>query len=317
MLEHHADAERRAPPAGCASCTGSPFQRISPSSGCDRAVDDLHQRRLAGAVLAEHGVDLARLDAQARRRSLALTAGYCLLMPVELERMGRDSSLRSGCSGGSRMTGARHRRSGSRARRRHVASTRLRSSPSVIHANTRSCKLRATSWRRCATGPSAQSQTQTSAVAAGLERADLVAEAERLGRAARRRVQRLPGRQALAGHRLHLVGVGHACAASTGWCRRRRRWRALTRDAGRSAARQSNRPLPRNRFDDGLCAICAPAVAQRGAVGVVEPDAVGEHARARAAGRRGRRRRGSCARRGTARAPSATSARFSARWVCM
>jgi hypothetical protein len=33
--------------------------------GPDRAVDDLHQRRLAGAVLAEDGVDLAGRDLQA------------------------------------------------------------------------------------------------------------------------------------------------------------------------------------------------------------------------------------------------------------
>jgi hypothetical protein len=33
--------------------------------GPDGAVDDLHQRRLAGAVLAEDGVDLPRRDAQA------------------------------------------------------------------------------------------------------------------------------------------------------------------------------------------------------------------------------------------------------------
>jgi hypothetical protein len=51
--------------AGDATSTRSPFQRISPPSGRHGAVDDLHQRRLAGAVLAEDGVDLARGDAQA------------------------------------------------------------------------------------------------------------------------------------------------------------------------------------------------------------------------------------------------------------
>ncbi len=34
---------------------------------------------------------------------------------------------------------------------------------------------------------------------------------------------------------------------------------SVTAAPAASAARQSNRPLPRNRFDDGLCAICAPA----------------------------------------------------------
>ena len=52
----------------------------------------------------------------------------------------------------------------------------------------------------------------------------------------------------------------------------------LTATPAASAARQPNRPLPRNRFDDGLCAICAPAAASARAVGVVEPDAVREHA---------------------------------------
>jgi hypothetical protein len=35
----------------------------------------------------------------------------------------------------------------------------------------------------------------------------------------------------------------------------------LTRTPAASAARQANRPLPRNRFDDGEWAICAPAAA--------------------------------------------------------
>ena len=45
--------------AGLAMRTGSPSQRIVPGIRLDDAVDDLHQRRLAGAVLAEHRVDLA------------------------------------------------------------------------------------------------------------------------------------------------------------------------------------------------------------------------------------------------------------------
>ena len=58
VLEHHADAE----PAGARRVAdldpgAFPFDR----SGIrlDHAVDDLHQRRLAGAVLAQHRVDLA------------------------------------------------------------------------------------------------------------------------------------------------------------------------------------------------------------------------------------------------------------------
>ena len=168
--------------------------------GPDGAVDDLHQRRLAGAVLAEDGVDLARRDAQARRRSLAFTAGYCLLMSTSSRRMGRDSA------GGSvkvrtpvaALAGDERLRPGCVRR------------PSVIQAKTRSCNVRATvvpARRRPRRRP--QSQTQTSAVVPGSSEPISRAEAERLRRAARRGVQRLPGGQALAGERLHLVGVGH------------------------------------------------------------------------------------------------------------
>ena len=45
--------------AGDATWTGSPFQRISPESARKNAVDDLHQGRLAGPVLAEKRVNLA------------------------------------------------------------------------------------------------------------------------------------------------------------------------------------------------------------------------------------------------------------------
>ena len=44
--------------------TGSPSSRISPSSGAGEAVEDVHQGRLAGAVLAEQGVDLAGPDVE-------------------------------------------------------------------------------------------------------------------------------------------------------------------------------------------------------------------------------------------------------------
>ena len=60
VLEHHADAERARARAGLAIATGLPFpedRRRRPAA--TDAVDDLHQRRLAGAVLAQHRVDLA------------------------------------------------------------------------------------------------------------------------------------------------------------------------------------------------------------------------------------------------------------------
>ena len=50
--------------AGLAMVTGLPFQRISSGGRLQRAVEDLDQRRLAGAVLAEERVDLARLDGE-------------------------------------------------------------------------------------------------------------------------------------------------------------------------------------------------------------------------------------------------------------
>jgi hypothetical protein len=45
--------------------------------GLHGAVDDLHQRGLAGAVLAQHGVDLARRHAQARGRWRAPPGTAC------------------------------------------------------------------------------------------------------------------------------------------------------------------------------------------------------------------------------------------------
>ena len=44
--------------------TSLPKTCIVPSSGALHAVEDLHQRRLAGAVLAADGVDLAFLDGE-------------------------------------------------------------------------------------------------------------------------------------------------------------------------------------------------------------------------------------------------------------
>ena len=54
------DARPCAPPCGERKCTTSPSRRISPWSGSDGAGERLDQRRLAGAVVADHGQDLAR-----------------------------------------------------------------------------------------------------------------------------------------------------------------------------------------------------------------------------------------------------------------
>ena len=49
---------------GLRMCTGWPFNSTLAFVGLDRAVDDLHQRRLAGAVLAQHGMGLPGLHRQ-------------------------------------------------------------------------------------------------------------------------------------------------------------------------------------------------------------------------------------------------------------
>ena len=62
-------------PSSCARAgevisTGLPLRMISPLSGLQDAVDDVHQRRLARAVLAGDGVDLAapQLEVDAAQR---------------------------------------------------------------------------------------------------------------------------------------------------------------------------------------------------------------------------------------------------------
>ena len=50
--------------------------------GLQRAVEDLHERRLARAVLAGERVDLARPRARSRRRRARATPGNALLIPV-------------------------------------------------------------------------------------------------------------------------------------------------------------------------------------------------------------------------------------------
>ena len=63
MLEHHADAE---PPggAGIGDARRRSVENDLPLVGGENAVDHLDESRLAGAVLAEKGVDLAGPDAE-------------------------------------------------------------------------------------------------------------------------------------------------------------------------------------------------------------------------------------------------------------
>ncbi len=67
--------------------TGSPSIRISPSIRVVEAVEDVHERRLSGAVLAEERVDLAttevEVDVVVREHP-----GELLRDPAELENRG-------------------------------------------------------------------------------------------------------------------------------------------------------------------------------------------------------------------------------------
>ena len=58
MLEHHADAQRPRL-LRIAHHHGLAVNRHAAGVGLDGAVDDLHQRRFARAVFAQHGVNLA------------------------------------------------------------------------------------------------------------------------------------------------------------------------------------------------------------------------------------------------------------------
>ena len=68
LLVDHRHAARRAPRAGLAGRRARRPSVIVPAVGPIGAAQDLHQRALAGAVLADQGVDLARLQRRARPR---------------------------------------------------------------------------------------------------------------------------------------------------------------------------------------------------------------------------------------------------------
>ena len=78
---------RAAPrPSGREIDTGGPSKRISPASIGWMPGDALDQRRLAGAVVADEGHDLAGADVRSRRPSSACTAPKRLEMPAQFER---------------------------------------------------------------------------------------------------------------------------------------------------------------------------------------------------------------------------------------
>ena len=91
VLVHHPDSGARSRPSAELKVTGSPCSRISPASGLVEAVEDVHQRRLAGAVLAEQGVHLAAAGGRGRLSSLATTPGNAFVIPRS-SRTGRPAS---------------------------------------------------------------------------------------------------------------------------------------------------------------------------------------------------------------------------------
>ena len=78
MLVHHADAERPAHRPSCGCAPAGPRSAIVPGIGRIGAEQDVHQRGLAGAVLAEQAEDLARRRPRGRPPSLACTGAEAL-----------------------------------------------------------------------------------------------------------------------------------------------------------------------------------------------------------------------------------------------
>src|SRR5206468_8503679 len=138
------------------------------------------------------------------------------------------------------------------------ALTKFLSSPSVVHANTRSCNPCATSSRRSATAPTAQSHTHTSAAQPTLDepisrdKPSACAAPSVDACKAFHAVSRSPAIACTLYASASVRNIDKLVPPPTSVA-------TLTGTAAASAARQPNSPLPRNRFDDGLCAICPPA----------------------------------------------------------
>ena len=116
MLVDHADAARDRVLRACGSCARWPSDQDLAAVGLVEAVEDVHQRRLAGAVLADDAVDGAGGDDEAMSR-LAWTAPKRLLMP------------RSSIAGGERGRGRRSGRRCRHRRRRDATASASSSSP--------------------------------------------------------------------------------------------------------------------------------------------------------------------------------------------
>ena len=181
-------------------------------------------------------------------------------------------------------------------------STRLRSSPSIIHANRRSCRSRANAVRGAATAPTGPIPHGDVRRTAGLKAADLVVQLQRLCGTESGRVQRLE--RAQASRRAAPARGRHrpACGSSTGWCHRRHRWPS-TPSRPRRPSPASRTIRCRGRGSSSGCARsarrCRPA-AVRSASSSQMPCA--STARAFEQAMAVRTRRGSCAHRETARA---------------
>jgi hypothetical protein len=178
------------------------------------------------------------------------------------------------------------------------------SSASVIQAKTFSCRSPALPSRMSSTTPAAQSQTQKSAISPGSRRPISPARPSDCAAPRRGGMQGHPGVEPLAGQGLHLVAVGQRAQASFRLVPPPTSLATLTATPASRRAFQSHRPLPRNRLLDGQNAICAPrsASSARSSASSQMPCASTDRGCSRP---RARTRRGSCARQGTARPPSA------------
>jgi hypothetical protein len=185
VLEHHADAQR-ARLLRVAHLHRLAVEVHAALVGLDRAVDDLHQRALAGAVLAQHGVDLAGLHRQADV-VVGRTAGYCLLMPLELELVG--AVMPAGHPGGHQVAFVGQGHPGEHAFMqvlRAAASRTVATGPAPSRHSARSARQPVSKEPISCARPSACAAPRVAVCSA------------------------LPGRQPLVPqHRLHLVGVGH------------------------------------------------------------------------------------------------------------
>jgi hypothetical protein len=218
--------------------------------GLHRAVDDLHQRALAGAVLAQHGVDLAGLHAQVH--AVVGAHGRVLLADAgELESSMVAGPVHRGFAPISeRHTPPPRRPPGCVRRQGHPGEQPL------VQSGPSGRRRAPPRTARAATGPGAQSHSTGRPWQPGSR---CRSRAPGPAPAPRRAWPRAARFQASAACRAAPAPCRRrpACAASTGWCRRPRRW-PRSRPRRPRAPRQSNRPLPRNRLLLGQKAIWAP-----------------------------------------------------------